>query len=208
MRLDRLYLALLVIAPATAFPQQNALASRVTAALAIPFQVDTLRLRGVPEDQVRIVIDEARRRKLPASETHDILGEANRDVRDHGPVNNFGAFVQSQLASGKRGRALAAAIRAEHQRRGVGKGKTLASGSRAGRTDSVHRSSTANRAKAAPARAQASTKGSATKSNSAKANAAKTTKAGATKSTTTKSNATKANATKKPIVRDDKRGRP
>src|SRR3954469_14986045 len=158
MRLDRLYLSILLLAPAGLAAQQTALTNRVNAALGLPLQVDTLRLRGVPEGQTRIVIDEARRRKLSASETHDLLGEANRDARDHGPVNNFGAFVQAQLAAGKRGRALATAIRAEHQRRGVGKGKTLAAGAVRGRADSVHRSATATRGKSAPARAQTSSK--------------------------------------------------
>jgi hypothetical protein len=116
--------ALLSLTTATAGAQQAASAERIRAALAIPREVDTLRLHGVPEDQVRIVVDEARKRRLPSTETRDILVEANRDARDHGPVNNFGAFVQAQLASGKRGRALATAIRAEHVRRGIGKGKT------------------------------------------------------------------------------------
>lgn len=145
MRLDRTYLVVLLLAPGAVAAQQSALANRARAALSIPLQVDTLRRNGVPEDQVRVVVDEAQRRKLPGTETHDLLGEANKDVREHGPVNNFGAFVQAQLASGKRGRALAAAIRAEHQRRGMGKGKMVTAGGASasnGRSDSARRRAT------------------------------------------------------------------
>src|SRR5687767_15243513 len=57
---------------------------------------------------------------IPAYEATLVIDTARVVRREHGPVDNFGAFVQSQLAQGKRGRELAAAIRAEHARSGKG----------------------------------------------------------------------------------------
>jgi hypothetical protein len=110
----------LLAATSVAAAQQKASASadHVNAALNLPRQVDTLRARGVPESQTRLAINELEKRRVPATESRDILVETNTDAKAHGPVNNFGAFVQAQLAAGKRGSMLAAAIRAEHVRRG------------------------------------------------------------------------------------------
>ena len=94
---------------------------RIEALLGIPRRADELRRAGAPDTSVRSVLDVLLKQKVPAQEAVTIL-EAERDaVRDHGPTDNFGAFVQSQLAAGKRGRELSAAIRAEHEARGKGK---------------------------------------------------------------------------------------
>jgi hypothetical protein len=96
---------------------------RIRAALELPSIVDSIRRRGgIPEEEVRVVVDEARRKNIPANETRDVLKEADNAIRDHGPVDNFGAFVKARLDAGLRGRALAQAIRQEHARRGIGKG--------------------------------------------------------------------------------------
>lgn len=105
---------------------------RVRAALELPGIVDSIRRRGgIPEEEVRVVVDEARRKNIPANETRDVLKEADNAIRDHGPVDNFGAFVKARLDAGLRGRALAQAIRQEHARRGIGKG-TMRGAQRAG----------------------------------------------------------------------------
>jgi hypothetical protein len=83
-------------------------ASDILHSILLPRTSQILRESGVPDEEVQSVIEAA-------------------SVREHGPVDNFGAFVQDQLAAGLRGRDLAAAIHAEHARRGIGKGKKLES---------------------------------------------------------------------------------
>jgi hypothetical protein len=108
---------------ASAQQPTSTIRDRVLAALELPSIVDSIRRRGgIPEDEVRVVVEEARRKNIPANETRDVLKEADNAIRDHGPVDNFGAFVKARLDAGLRGRALAQAIRQEHARRGVGKG--------------------------------------------------------------------------------------
>ena len=89
----------------------------------MPGRADEIRKTGVPESEVRSIFDVLVGRNLPPQEVDEIL-VAHRDAaREHGPTDNFGAFVQSQLDKGLRGRELAAAIKAEHVARGKGKDK-------------------------------------------------------------------------------------
>ncbi len=93
--------------------------------LGLPRMADSIRDAGVPAEEVEGVFRSARAQRIPAIETAEVFEESLRAVREHGPMDNFGAFVQVQLASGLRGRDLAAAIHAEHARRGIGKGRRL-----------------------------------------------------------------------------------
>ncbi len=105
--------------------QETTIRPNILEAILLPRVSDSLRKEGVPEDEVRIAIEEAMRKRLPPAETKQVLDETARSVRESGPIDNFGAFVQTQLDAGLRGRELAAAIHAEHARRGIGKGKKL-----------------------------------------------------------------------------------
>jgi hypothetical protein len=96
-------------------------------AILLPTVSEILRERGVPPEEIEAAIDGARQRGVPVSEMADLFDEAARTVDEHGPIENFGGFVQEQLAAGLRGRDLADAIRAEHARRGIGKGNKLES---------------------------------------------------------------------------------
>ena len=102
------------------------------AAAQLPVSANAARNEGVTSDEVRAVLDAMRTKNVPANEAKDILDEARAARRDHGPVDNFGAFVQTKLDAGLRGRDLAAAIRAEHAARGKG-GAGAAKGSNPGR---------------------------------------------------------------------------
>lgn len=112
--------ALAVSAPLAA--QAPALDSAAIAALrrvlALPQTTAEARETGVRDSIIRVVLDEARRRGIPAGETQEVIEIETEAVKAGAPKENFGAFVQAQLAAGKRGRALADAIRAEHARRG------------------------------------------------------------------------------------------
>jgi len=90
-------------------------------ALRLPGLVTEARQAGVTESAVREVLDGLRRRGLPADEAALVLREELDAVNAGAPKDNFGGFVQRQLAAGLRGRALAEAIRAEHRARGIGR---------------------------------------------------------------------------------------
>lgn len=125
-------LAISMVMPGSASPQDS-LRQDILRAIDLPRAAAELREAGLPVDEVRAAIETARRRQVPAAETDVILEEANQAVEEHGPIDNFGAFVQAQLETGLRGRELAAAIRAEHESRGIGRGRRLERSGEAGR---------------------------------------------------------------------------
>ncbi|PCC75231.1 hypothetical protein SAMN02745121_04046 [Nannocystis exedens] len=101
---------------------------RILGALTLPLKAQALRKAGVGEGEVKAGLKAAKDKKLPAGDAAEVLDEAAKATRDHGPVDNFGAFVQAKLDAGLRGRDLAAAIREEHAARGKGKGKSEGKG--------------------------------------------------------------------------------
>jgi hypothetical protein len=70
------------------------------------------------------MLDALSRRGVPAADAAAVVQEEVAAVRAGAPTDNFGAFVQGRLEAGLRGRALADAIRAEHERRGRGMGRS------------------------------------------------------------------------------------
>lgn len=112
-------MVLLLFLPSTAMAQ-DWLGKALTAAL-LPVSAAEARDAGVPDTQVRDILGVLRRTRLPADDAWRVLDEEVRVVREGGPKDNFGAFVQTQLDAGLRGRELAAAIREEHRRRGIGR---------------------------------------------------------------------------------------
>ncbi|HWE40874.1 MAG TPA: hypothetical protein VG432_00080 [Gemmatimonadaceae bacterium] len=111
----------LVVGWSAPLPAQQAdWVSQLLTAARLPVATAEARREGVASTDIRAVLDAMIRAKLPASEATLVIDTARVLQREQGPVNNFGAFVQSQLAAGKRGPALAAAIRAEHARQGKG----------------------------------------------------------------------------------------
>lgn len=124
MRLKPAFLALIA---ASAFAQEaeGDKASRreeILAALDLPAAAQSLRDKGVDKEGVKEAIGAAKGKGLKAKEARGLMKDAEGAVDEHGPVDNFGAFVKGKLDSGLRGRELAAAIKAEHAARGKGKG--------------------------------------------------------------------------------------
>jgi hypothetical protein len=101
-------------------------------AVELPVSAAQARTEGVPGDEVRAVLDAMRRASVPAHDARTVLDDARSARREHGPLDNFGAFVQARLDAGLRGRDLAAAIRAEHAARGKGRGAGNATKGQAG----------------------------------------------------------------------------
>jgi hypothetical protein len=90
--------------------------------LGLPKRTDEARRAGVPDSTVRSVLDIFRERGTAPETVEEILIVETDVVREGGPRENFGSFVQAQLQQGLRGRALSDAIRAEHARQGRGPG--------------------------------------------------------------------------------------
>lgn len=121
-RIPFLLLALSLGASAPLRAQIPDWVTQILTAAQLPVTTAEARREGAPNDEIRAVLDAMNKANIPASEAKVVIDTARVARREHGPVDNFGAFVQSQLAAGKRGRELAAAIRAEHARVGKGKG--------------------------------------------------------------------------------------
>jgi hypothetical protein len=96
---------------------------RVNEALGLPQTAKESRDAGVPEEKVQEVLEAARTRGVPASETRKILVIENEEIRRGGDPENFGAVVHHLKESGLRGRELAEAIHAEQIARGMKKPK-------------------------------------------------------------------------------------
>jgi hypothetical protein len=96
---------------------------RIRRALLLPRTAQESREQGVPEERVREVLRTSRERRIPASDTQEILEVENEAIRTGAEKTNFGAAVRGKKESGLRGRELAEAIHAEQVARGMKKPK-------------------------------------------------------------------------------------
>jgi len=119
-------------APTVAQDEQGgaggSLQDRILRAILLPRTTSDAREAGVAEEELQRVLRAGREQRVPVDEMEMLLREEVRAVHEHGPIDNFGAFVQERLDRGLRGPALAAAIRAEHAARGKGPGAGKAAG--------------------------------------------------------------------------------
>lgn len=95
-------------------------ATRLRYLARLPVRTTELRNAGVADSAIQHVLSIFRDQKLDPVQADEILVVERDAAREHGPTDNFGAFIQTQLSAGKRGQALADAIRAEHQAHGRG----------------------------------------------------------------------------------------
>lgn len=114
IRPTMLLAALALLPQASGAQQESDAGSRAAAALRIPAVVAELEQRGVPLIELNRALEAFRSNGVPATDAVTTL-DVERGQAE--PMNNFGSFVQQQLAEGKRGKDLAAAIREEHGRR-------------------------------------------------------------------------------------------
>ena len=122
--------------PLRAQDGRTSLAERLAAAVALPAAARELRAAGVPSGEVAVALEALGARTVPADEARGVLLTAAEAASARGPIDNFGAFVRSQVQAGVRGRDLSAAIRNEPSRRGraVGQGRDTATDKRGGRS--------------------------------------------------------------------------
>jgi hypothetical protein len=123
----------LVAAPARAQNQAPADSGFWQKVLNLPKTVDEGRQAGIPSGTIWGVLDSLRRARVPAEDAQVIVQDEVDAVKAGAPKENFGATVNALLARGLRGRELAAAIHAEHARRGIGRGKGKGQGQGRGR---------------------------------------------------------------------------
>lgn len=121
-------LTLLLAATAVTRPALAQDFSSVLRAIDLPRVVADLLDDGISADNIVAIIEDVVEKGIPAGETTEILSAASDAVDEHGPVDNFGAFVRGQLDAGLRGRELAQAIREEHARQGGGRGAVARGG--------------------------------------------------------------------------------
>jgi hypothetical protein len=86
----------------------------------LPQKAQEVRDKGVPAPEMKEALEAARAKGVKAHEMADLTDEQSKAIDQHGRIENFGSFVKSKLNEGLRGRELAAAIREEHARRGIG----------------------------------------------------------------------------------------
>lgn len=127
-----LALALLAV-PARAQNQEPADSGFWQRVLNLPKTVDEGRQAGIPSGTIWGVLDSLRRARVPAQDAQQIVQDEVDAVKGGAPRENFGATVNALLARGLRGRELAAAIHAEHARRGIGQGRGKGKGQGQGR---------------------------------------------------------------------------
>ncbi|MED5373872.1 MAG: hypothetical protein VX899_22830 [Myxococcota bacterium] len=89
--------------------------------LELPSAADRYRQSGASEADTGQALRSMQEAGVPAAEAAQTMEQANQAAREHGPTDNFGAFVQGQLKEGKRGNDLADAIHEEHRAHGKGK---------------------------------------------------------------------------------------
>jgi hypothetical protein len=110
---------LILVLPSAATAQT--LREKILAAANLPVAAADAREAGVSEGQLSDIFGTFRKNRLPADDAWRVLDGEVRVVKEGGSKENFGAFVQTQLDAGLRGRELAEAIHAEHARRGMGR---------------------------------------------------------------------------------------
>ena len=142
-----LLLALTLLGSSTSGAQAPDWVTVLLDAARLPVSANAARSEGVPDSTVRAVIQAMRGKNVRAHEAREVLDEARNARREHGPVDNFGAFVQTKLDAGLRGRDLAAAIRTEHAARGKGKSGATKSAGRSNDSGKAARPNTAGKGK-------------------------------------------------------------
>ena len=113
--------------PAASTPTTSVEAStRLRYAARLPIRTTELRNSGVHDTTIHRLLEVFRQRDIAPGAVDSILLVERDAAREHGPTDNFGAFVQTELDIGLRGEELAAAIRFEHETRGRGNGPARA----------------------------------------------------------------------------------
>lgn len=97
--------------------------NQVLAAAQLPVAASEARREGIANAELRKALDALFNAGVPAYEATTLIETERKARLENGPTDNFGAFVQAQLAAGLRGRELSAAIHREHARQGKGKDK-------------------------------------------------------------------------------------
>src|SRR5574339_393269 len=70
----------------------------------LPVSTSEARKEGASNTDIQQVREVLQKEKVPADQAREVIDEERAARREHGPVDNFGAFVQARLQQGLRGR--------------------------------------------------------------------------------------------------------
>lgn len=104
--------------PPTRIP--TAADSAILRSLEFPRIMQRARAAGAADSTLRNMLEIMRTRGLPAHDATAAIETEVEILEQGGNKDNFGQFVKSQVEAGLRGRELAASLRAERARRGMG----------------------------------------------------------------------------------------
>jgi len=119
-KIPALLVALSIGWSASARAQQSDWVNQILSAALLPVVTTQARNAGLSDADIRAALDAMSRAGLTAQQATTVFENERTFRTEHGPLNNFGSYVQDQLKAGKRGPELAAAIKAEHVRQGKG----------------------------------------------------------------------------------------
>jgi DNA repair exonuclease SbcCD ATPase subunit len=91
--------------------EAEALEDDILLVIDLPIATDEARTAGIEEAEISVVLDAAVIAGLPASEVTEVIDEETEVVKAKGKRKAFGQWVKQQIAEGKRGKELAAAIK-------------------------------------------------------------------------------------------------
>lgn len=166
--MNRLWIAILVAAlllavaiPSTAIAEDDESgASGLIDALDLPHQAHELRRAGVEDEELDKALQVLRERPEPqdddsatgrrASEATQTLRAEAETAKEHGPLDNFGDFIRTEVESGKKGPELAESIRDQRDDR-----RPKAAQQRAGTEDRARGAEEAKEGRAPSARERA-----------------------------------------------------
>ena len=114
-------LAVIVTTADAQAPARTAADSALLRALRLPEVMQLARASGVADSTIRDILGTLRRGGVLAGDAVPVLDAEIAADSGRRRMDNFGSFVRAQVEAGVRGQELAAAIRAEHARRGVGR---------------------------------------------------------------------------------------
>ena len=98
-------------------PPKRAAADSLTGAGSLSGLLQQSKAVGLPDTQVQGLYEQLRRRGVPDADAQRVVSGEIESVRAGAPPRTFGASVNQQIARGLRGRELAAAIKADQERR-------------------------------------------------------------------------------------------
>jgi hypothetical protein len=109
-------------------PAQENAKARILNALRLPQAAEKARAAGIGQEDVREVMNTARRNHVPAEDVETVLNQGAQESEQSGPPDNFGGMVKGLIEQGLRGPELAKKIHEEQIAQGKNRGQAMKEG--------------------------------------------------------------------------------